>query len=306
MFLNNHSYTNQQTQIKLARPNPRRIRHIQRPEPDFSFIPGPLLSHPLSKPAAKRPLIQLSQGQTLSQHHNLPANSNDRFQLGDPSGEEFQVSQEDDRHIEPFNIYDAFNDVAPNTQDSRNRRKKVNQVNTWLQKTLPSLIQPYMKWVHLSNNMHSSVRIPIKECTCGQADLALKVRVVYWEGMVSCSFDYVSEFCRSNRRNSSPQVYLSTSCYSTNRAWLIPMCPSCADTCCGYQDARFLPRSFSTDISQPYCAFKNSGAISRWPWIQAGDDRKSCRVLIKPMLSRLIGCAETKVWERPPLVHQPS
>ncbi len=166
----------------MARPNLRRISHIQRPEPDFSFIPGPSLSHPLSNPSPRRPLIQLSQGWTLSQHHNLPVNLNNSLQLADPAQEPLNQG---DNCID--NIDYSINDAVPDTQDSQNRRKKVKQANTWLQRTIPSLIQPYIKWVHTSANMQDSVQIPTtQECTCRQPGLQVKVRVVHWEGRLSC------------------------------------------------------------------------------------------------------------------------
>ena len=105
----------------MARPNLRKIRHLQRPDPDFSFIPGPLLLHPLSNPTLIRPLIQLSQGQTLGQHHNLPVNVEDRLPLG-----EEPVRQDDsieESHAQPWTVEytNDFDNVILDAQGSRTR-----------------------------------------------------------------------------------------------------------------------------------------------------------------------------------------
>ena len=168
----------------MARPNLRKICHLQRPDPDFSFIPGPSLLHPLSNPTPIRPLIQLSQGQTLGQHHNLPINVEDRLPLG-----EEPVRQDDsieESHAQPWTVEytNNFDNVILDAQGSRTRRKKENQTQTWLQKTIPSLIQPFMAWICATNNMRDGVDTPTThECTCGKAGRQCRVRIVRWEGM---------------------------------------------------------------------------------------------------------------------------
>jgi hypothetical protein len=63
---------------------------------------------------------------------------------------------------------DAFWDVIPSDlPGAGTRQKKERQRNTWVEKVIPTLIQPYLTLLHVSNDFRSISRVvEPEECTC--------------------------------------------------------------------------------------------------------------------------------------------
>lgn len=82
---------------------------------------------------------------------------------------------------------DVFADSAFDVFDSGwtgpgSQHKKERQRNTWVEKVLPALIQPYLTLLHVSNNLRSIRRIVEREdCTCNGPQSQITVVCVYFQ-----------------------------------------------------------------------------------------------------------------------------
>ena len=88
--------------------------------------------------------------------HSLPGTRTSPSRRGRP------VASEDDPFADA-----SWDATAPDLPGAGTQRKKERQRNTWVEKVLPTLIQPYLTLLHASNDFQSVNRVGEREeCTC--------------------------------------------------------------------------------------------------------------------------------------------
>lgn len=91
------------------------------------------------------------------------------------------------RQAAVMNEDDVFADSAFDILDSGwsgpgSQHKKERQRNTWVEKVLPALIQPYLTLLHVSNNLRTIRRfVEREECTCQGPQSQITVICVYFQ-----------------------------------------------------------------------------------------------------------------------------
>jgi hypothetical protein len=87
------------------------------------------------------------------------------------------VASEDDPFADA-----SWDATTPDLPGAGTQRKKERQRNTWVEKVLPTLIQPYLMLLHASNDFQSVNHVvECEECTCLDPHATLMILCVYFQ-----------------------------------------------------------------------------------------------------------------------------